>query len=172
MTARESAPSILIRDAVLEDFEAIVRFNRELAWETEEKALDQGVLERGVRRALEVPGLLRYWMAEESGRVAGQAAVSREWSDWRDGWIWWFQSVYVDASHRKKGVFRALYGHIRNLAFSDPSVIGLRLYVEAENLPAQATYRSLGMSPGGYEVFEDLWINRSPAPRDPAPGLR
>ena len=29
--------------------------------------------------------------------LVGQAAVTREWSDWRDGWVWWLQSVYVVA---------------------------------------------------------------------------
>ncbi len=40
---------------------------------------------------------------------------------------------------------------------ADPDVIGLRLYVEVSNEPAQRVYRSLGMKPGGYDVYEDLW---------------
>ena len=39
-------------------------------------------------------------------------------------------------------------------------MIGLRLYVEDANERAQKTYQSLGMKPGGYSVYEDLWIER------------
>ena len=64
---------------------------------------------------------------------------TREWSDWRNGDIWWIQSVYVHPDYRRQGVFRSLYGHLRTLAESDPGVVGLRLYVEQENQAARAT---------------------------------
>jgi GNAT superfamily N-acetyltransferase len=93
-----------------------------------------------------------------TGRVVGQAAITREWSDWRDGWLWWLQSVYVEADYRNRGVFRSLYATIRAEARSAADVIGIRLYVESGNARAQATYRALGFVPGGYDVYEDLWI--------------
>jgi GNAT superfamily N-acetyltransferase len=139
---------------------AIVEFNRRLALETEAKVLDLEVLEPGVSAALADPDRLRYWIAELGSppRVVGQAAVTREWSDWRWGWVWWFQSVYVDEASRGRGVFRALFQQIRNEARSLPDVIGLRLYVEESNQAAQRTYRALGMTPGGYSVYQELWI--------------
>jgi GNAT superfamily N-acetyltransferase len=142
------------------DRPVIVEFNRLLALETESKVLDPAVLDAGVACALADPDRLRYWVAEFDGhpQPIGQAAVTREWSDWRMGWIWWFQSVYVSAPFRGRGVFRALYHHIRAEARSLPDVIGLRLYVEDSNAPAHSTYRALGMKPGGYSVYEDLWI--------------
>jgi GNAT superfamily N-acetyltransferase len=153
--------AVLVRDARPDDRAAIVEFNARLALETESKALDRDVLDRGVAAALADPDRLRYWVAEApGGRVVGQAAVTREWSDWRNGWLWWFQSVYVAPDHRGRGVFRALFGHIRRDARGRPDVIGLRLYVESENLDAQRTYRAVGMRPGGYLVFEDLWPER------------
>jgi GNAT superfamily N-acetyltransferase len=105
-------------------------------------------------------------MAELGGRTVGQAAVTREWSDWRNGWLWWFQSVYVLPESRGLGVFRALHGHVRALARASRDVVGLRLYVEAENTRAQRTYHALGMRPGGYHVYEELWAER-PASGDP-----
>jgi GNAT superfamily N-acetyltransferase len=149
-----------IRTATPDDLAAIVDFNRLLALETESKVLDRATLEAGVACALADPDRLRYWVAEIDGEThpVGQAAVTREWSDWRMGWIWWFQSVYVDALFRGQGVFRTLYHHIRDEARSRPDVIGLRLYVEVSNGPAQKTYQALGMKPGGYSVYEDLWI--------------
>jgi GNAT superfamily N-acetyltransferase len=152
----------LIRDARPADAPVIVEFNRCLALETEGKVLDGAVLLSGVSRALADPDRLRYWVAElaSSGTVVGQAAISREWTDWRDGWLWWLQSVYVAQPYRGCGVFRAIYHHIEQEARNNPDVIGLRLYVEDSNQPAQLTYQSLGMKPGGYTVFETLWVER------------
>jgi GNAT superfamily N-acetyltransferase len=89
----------------------------------------------------------------------GQAAISREWSDWRNGWLWWFQSVFVHAEHRRRGILRALFQSIRTAARAEGNVIGLRLYVEDQNTQAQKTYEALGLKPGGYHVYEDMWLN-------------
>jgi GNAT superfamily N-acetyltransferase len=160
LTDATSCP--MIRDGTMADAPVIVEFNRCLALETEGKVLDEAVLFTGVSRALADPERLRYWVAEfgGSGGVVGQAAISREWSDWRDGWVWWLQSVYVAQPYRGCGVFRALYQHIQQEARGNPEVIGLRLYVEDSNKPAQRTYQALGMKPGGYSVFEALWVER------------
>jgi GNAT superfamily N-acetyltransferase len=151
---------LLVREARLSDCDAIVAFNCALAIETEGKHLDPLVVGRGVDRALRTEDRLRYWVAERDGRILGQSAISREWSDWRCGWIWWLQSVYVADEARGLGVFRALHAHIRDAARQTPEVIGLRLYVEHENHRAQKTYEALGMTPGGYLVFEELWPER------------
>jgi GNAT superfamily N-acetyltransferase len=127
--------------------------------------LDPAVLDRGVARALADPDRLRYWVAETrfsaANRIVGQTAITREWSDWRDGWVWWLQSVYVDADFRGQGIFRALYQHIRDAAQAERDVIGIRLYVENGNHRAQKTYEALGMKLGGYSVLEELWLGRS-----------
>jgi GNAT superfamily N-acetyltransferase len=159
-------PLLLIRDAVPADHPAIVEFNRLLAVETEHKVLNPAILDQGVARALAEPDRLRYWVVElpsDNGhRLIGQTAITREWSDWRNGWIWWLQSVYIQAEFRGQGVFKALYRHIYNQALASSSnVIGLRLYVENGNLRAQQTYQALGMKPGGYSVLEELWLHRS-----------
>ncbi len=151
---------VQIRDAGPADLAVVADFNARLAAETESKALDPAILARGVAAALADPDRLRYWLAEAGGVVVGQTAATREWSDWRAGWAWWLQSVYVAPDYRGAGVFRALLAHIRNAAHAEPDVIGLRLYVEQENQRAQATYRALGLRPAGYLVFEDLWPDR------------
>jgi GNAT superfamily N-acetyltransferase len=150
----------IIRPAHPDDRDIVATFNARLALETEGKTLDSAVLAEGVRVALADPDRLRYWVAERAGRIVGQAAVTREWSDWRNGWLWWFQSVFVVPEHRGTGVFRALFAQIRAEALTQPDVIGLRLYVEQANAPAQRTYEALGLRPGGYEVYEELWLDR------------
>jgi GNAT superfamily N-acetyltransferase len=154
--------SLLIRDANLGDLPTIVEFNRRLALETEAKVLDLSVLAAGVSCALTDPQRLRYWVAElgSPANLVGQAAITREWSDWRNGWLWWLQSVYIALPYRGQGVFRAIYDHIRQDARSNSDVIGLRLYVEDANQQAQSTYHALGMKPGGYSVYEELWTER------------
>jgi GNAT superfamily N-acetyltransferase len=154
--------SFQIREALPPDEPTIAEFNRRLALESEQKVLDPRVLKLGVARALADPDRLRYWVAAvcRTDLIVGQAAISREWSDWRNGWIWWLQSVYVAEEFRGRGVFRALYDHIRLEARALADVIGLRLYVEDRNRSAQYTYQVMGMKRGGYSVYEDLWVNR------------
>jgi GNAT superfamily N-acetyltransferase len=131
-----------------------VEFNRLLALESEHKVLDPAILEAGVAAVLADPGRGRYFVAEGEGGMMGQLMLTTEWSDWRNGWFWWIQSVYVCAEARRQGVFRALYEHVEGLARQDASVVGLRLYVEEENLHAQETYLRLGMERTGYLLLE------------------
>jgi GNAT superfamily N-acetyltransferase len=146
-----------IRSARLDDLPVIVDFNCRLAEETEHKRLDQDTITSGVRRALSQPGLCRYWVAESGGKVIGQSMITVELTDWRDGVLWWLQSVYVAEPHRGRGVFRALFEHIAAAAKADPEVRGLRLYVERENTRAQRVYEQMGLSPSGHLVYERDW---------------
>ena len=98
-----------------------------------------------------------YYVACDDGPIVGQIMHIREWSDWRNGDIWWIQSVYVRPEHRRRGVFRSLYAHLKALAVSDPGVVGLRLYVEQENHGAQATYVGLGMTQTRYQIMQHLF---------------
>src|SRR5689334_8864562 len=101
--------SLTIRRAVPADEPVLVSFNAALAWETEHKRLDEAVLTTGVRAVFADPGKGFYLVAERAGEVVGQSMVTFEWSDWRNGWFWWVQSVYVRAEARRQGVFRALF---------------------------------------------------------------
>jgi ribosomal protein S18 acetylase RimI-like enzyme len=89
-----------------------------------------------------------------NGAIVGQLGVTCEWSDWRNGWFWWIQSVYVRPEARRCGVFRTLFQHVRDSAKNDAQVIGIRLYVEHENQSAQKTYQAMGLSQTTYQVME------------------
>jgi ribosomal protein S18 acetylase RimI-like enzyme len=156
MTDHDS-PRISVRDATPDDVEFVVNCNSRLAVETEDKTLDRAVLTRGVRRVLARPDLCRYFIAEVDGRPAGTTMLTYEATDWRDGVIWWFQSVYIVPEFRNLGVFRAVYQYIEELARNSDEVKALRLYVRKDNKRALATYRALGMSAAGYEVLETDW---------------
>ena len=151
---------VTVRPATSGDVAVITEFNRRLAEETEDKALDEAVVRAGVAAALADPAAKGpYFVAEDGGAVVGQVQITYEWSDWRNGWFWWIQGVYVRHEARGRGVFRALYGHVVSLARADPSVIGLRLYVETDNTPAQQTYERLGMVKMPYYLYERRPMN-------------
>ena len=146
---------ITIRDATVADAATVADFNYRLAEESENKGLDRPRLEAGVRAVLTSPDARgRYFVAEDDGAIVGQLSVTYEWSDWRNGWLWWFQSVYVVPAARRRGVFSALYDHVLELARARADVVGLRLYVLENNERAQQTYLSRGMYKTGYEVLE------------------
>jgi ribosomal protein S18 acetylase RimI-like enzyme len=145
---------LTLRRGTAADAAVLVEFNQRLALETEGKALESAVVEAGVAAALADPARGLYFVAERDGVVVGALMVTTEWSDWRNGWIWWIQSVYVRPEARRTGVFRALYEHVYAQAQANPEVVGLRLYVEEENTGAQQTYQSLGMQHSGYLVLE------------------
>lgn len=150
------------RPATVDDAPVIARFNQAMAQETEGKALDLATLVAGVRRVFDEPAHGRYLVAESGpgsakpGEVVACLMITYEWSDWRNGQVWWIQSVYVHPEHRRRGVFKLLYATVRGLGQAAGGVCGYRLYVEQDNARAQQTYKNLGMSPTAYLVYEDM----------------
>ncbi len=146
---------IQIRDGLPNDCERIATFQEAMAQATEDKRLDAEVLRAGVRAALVDPGRGLYLVAERGEDVAGSLLVTHEWSDWRNGWFWWIQSVWVEPQHRGHGVYRALHEAVRARARAAGDVVGIRLYVERDNGGAQRTYAALGMTQTAYRLFEE-----------------
>jgi ribosomal protein S18 acetylase RimI-like enzyme len=151
---------IEIRQALSADVETIAHFNLALCRETEGRELDPVTVTNGVRRFVSESKRGRYFVAEIDGEVVGQAAHTFEWSDWRNGELWWIQSVYVHPDFRSQGVFRALFTHIQALGEADVDCCGIRLYMERENETARESYRRLGFTETGYVVFELLFSRK------------
>ena len=148
------ADSILVRPAAPSDLKFLVEFNSAMALETEGKNLDPDVLEAGVAAVLEDGLKGFYLLAEIRGKPVGQLLVTSEWSDWRNAYFWWIQSVYVVPEHRRRGVYRALDQQVRLQAKLRGNVCGVRLYVDRQNSGAQKVYSSLGMAPSHYDMYE------------------
>ena len=125
-----------------------------MARETEELELDAEVLSAGVQRLFTDRSLGRYFVAEAEGKPVASLMITYEWSDWRNGLVWWIQSVYVSLEHRRRGIYAGLYQHVKTMVEADPSIRGIRLYVDNRNKPAQDVYTRLGMSGEHYRVFE------------------
>lgn len=150
----ENQDSIKIRKAEIKDLETIVKFNYNLAKETEDKELDLKTLTKGVKSILTDASKGQYYVYIINEEVVGQIMHTYEWSDWRNGMFLWVQSVYVDAKHRRKGIFKELYNYVKNICDEDDGLAGIRLYVEKENLNAKSTYKSLGMQECNYHIYE------------------
>ena len=152
--------AIIVRSAIAADLETLARWAEAMALETEGKTLDAAAIRAGIAAGLADAAKARYLVAERDGTAVGTLMLTTEWSDWRNGWWWWIQSVYVAPDARRHGVFRALYAHVESEARATPGVCGLRLYVENDNARAQATYQSLGMNDARYRVFETAFPKR------------
>jgi len=128
-----------------------------LAWETEQLRLDPAIIRPGVAAILRDPAKGAYYVAESGGAVVGQVMITYEWSDWRNGNFWWLQSVYVQEACRARGIFKALFAHVVAQAALQKDVIGLRLYMEADNHRARQVYQRLGLVQTHYQVFERIF---------------
>lgn len=153
-----AAPAI--RLATPADRDALVGFARAMALETERLELDLETVRAGVAALLADPARGRVFVLDVDGAPAATLMITYEWSDWRNGFFWWIQSVYVAPAHRRRGLYRLLHEHVRDLAARTDGVYGLRLYVEHENRNAQATYRRMGMEETHYRLYEQA-VRRS-----------
>ena len=143
-----------VRRAEPRDAIHIVRFQQSMALETEGKRLDQSLISAGVDAVFDDPDKGFYIVAEVGGTVVGSLLITYEWSEWRNATFWWIQSVFVDADHRRRGVYTALHDHIMKQARESEDICGVRLYVERSNHIAQQTYKSLGMDHSHYDLYE------------------
>jgi len=146
--------NVTYRAARIEDRDDIVEFQLAMANETEDVALDRATCSRGVEAVFTDPEKGRYLVAESSGRVVASLMITYEWSDWRNGNVWWIQSVYVRSEMRQQRVYAGLYEYVREIVENDPGIRGIRLYVDRRNTRAQQVYARLGMNGEHYQVFE------------------
>ena len=140
--------------AVPEDAPAIVEFQIAMARETEDLELDRDICTEGVAAVFADSRHGFYLVAELDGKVVASTMITYEWSDWRNGVVWWIQSVYVTPEARGQGVYKGLYAYVQELANADDNVRGIRLYVDKRNARAQQVYAKLGMNGEHYQVFE------------------
>lgn len=148
--------STIIRSASPDDISDIAQFNIAMAQETEERQLDPETIQSGVSSVIQNHAHGFYLIAERDQVAIGSLLITFEWSDWRNGTLWWIQSVYVKPEHRRTGVFKALYDAVIARARAAKSVRGIRLYVEQENLDAQSVYQKLSMQKTPYQMFERM----------------
>ena len=138
------------------DASAIAAFQVEMARETEEIELDIMTVMAGVSAVFDDPAKGNYYVAQSDQKIVASLLITFEWSDWRNGTVWWIQSVYVSPEFRNQGVFRLLYEYVKDLVNGNEDLKGIRLYVDKSNGTAQKVYGHLGMDSQHYQLYE--WL--------------
>ena len=143
-----------IRMAVPEDIEFIAQSQLSMAMETEQLQLNSSTVAAGVKAVLTNADRGFYIIATINHEPAGCLMITPEWSDWRNAWVWWIQSVFVKPDMRQAGVFGAMYSFIKQQVMQRNDVAGIRLYVDNTNQRARGVYARVGMSDQHYRTFE------------------
>lgn len=150
---------ITVTEAKSDAAQRIADFQIEMALETENLNLDPETVGKGVAAVFTDQSKGKYFVAMHGEEVVASLLTTFEWSDWRNGWVLWLQSVYVAPKYRNQGIFRQMYLHVKDYVSNTPHLKGIRLYVDRSNFPARAVYKALGMDGEHYQVFE--WMKQS-----------
>ena len=145
---------IHFRQATLTDASNICAFQIAMAFETEKLNLDKATCALGVQAVFEDPSRGDYHICSDGEKVIGCLLLTSEWSDWRNGKVWWVQSVYFLPEYRRQKLFSKFYEYIQGLANTQPNIRGIRLYVDKSNEIAQKVYTKIGMNGDHYQLFE------------------
>jgi GNAT superfamily N-acetyltransferase len=145
---------ITVKKASPEYADGIAGFQIAMALETESLNLDKEIVKQGVRAVFRDLGKGRYFIALDGDKLIASLMITYEWSDWRNGTVYWIQSVFVLPEYRGKGVFKQMYLYIKDLVLNDPALTGIRLYVDKTNRRAQKVYEKMGMDGSHYQLFE------------------
>ena len=148
-------PMISIRPSKFDDISAIAEFQQKLAIETEHINLNLHTVTTGIEALFTDPGKGVYYVAESQGNIIGCFLITYEWSDWRNGWFWWIQSVYIRPEARGQRIYSKLYEFLKRRAAAEGNVCGFRLYAETDNRHAQMVYKKVGMNAPRYVMFEE-----------------
>lgn len=149
---------VRIRLALEEDKKTIAQFQIEMARETENINLNVEAVNAGVTAVFRDPAKGKYIVAENENQIVGAMLLTPEWSDWRNKWVLWLQSVYVLPEFRRKHIFSLLYDFAKQIVIRDNEIAGIRLYVDNTNEKALLVYKALGMNGDHYRVFEWMKI--------------
>ena len=136
-----------IRLARIEDAKKLAEFC-ELLRESLEMPVQQEKLLPGVSAPIKDLSKGMYLVATEvhKSELIGCLMITYEWDPGNNAFTWWIQEVFVDSNWRRKGVFQALYKHTIKMAKDKGNVCSIKLHVNHNNLNAQKTYKSMGMT--------------------------
>lgn len=148
--------SIYITEATSEDTPILADLQCRLAWETEEYQLDKNTVQQGLQALLEDKRKGVYYKVADAEKIIGCVFTTFEWSEWRNTYVLWIQSLYIIPAYRGKGLFRAMYNFFQKKVKTSKELGGIRLYVDKSNQKAIQVYESVGMSKEHYEMYE--WL--------------
>lgn len=142
-----------IREAKESDLDSLIAFTVQEAKETEGTDPDLAAVRLGVDSGLEGSAPVTYWVAQSAGsQVVGSISVVTEWSNFRGGYYWWIQSLFIQPEHRGTGLVDVLLDFLAEAAETS-GAIDLRLYAENSNARALAAYHRCGFSVAPYTIM-------------------
>lgn len=142
--------------ATVADIEWLAQAQVAMARETENLNLAPEIVAAGVKYIFDHPDRGFYLVARKDQLTPiGCLLILKEWSDWRNGDVWWIHSVYVLPTERGQGIFQRMFDRVEAMARAS-GVRGLRLYVDKSNVRAQRIYEGLGMNKDHYLLYEKM----------------
>jgi GNAT superfamily N-acetyltransferase len=145
---------IEVRYAIREDIPIIIEFQKKMALETESLVLDEETVKSGIQAVFNKSERGNYIVSTYQHSIVACMMITPEWSDWRNGYFLWIQSLYVLPEFRNRGIFKEMYQFMKNRVIENNTYLGLRLYVVQHNQVAQQVYSELGMNGDHYKMFE------------------
>jgi GNAT superfamily N-acetyltransferase len=143
----------VVRRAQLSDLEMLASFAVQEAKEAEGIELSPENVRHGILTALENDFLGRFWvLTRENEELLGNVSVIREWSNWRGGYYWWIQSLFVLPEFRGAGLMQILIDIVKDAA-QRGGAIDLRLYVHGKNERAIKAYQKAGFTESAYRIM-------------------
>jgi len=143
----------VIRRAIITDLSRLVEFTLSEAKEAEGISLNRERARKGIQAALEDESVAVYWVLQtRPDEIAGNISVVKEWSNWKAGYYWWIQSLYIKPEHRGRGLTKRLIQTVRESA-KQSRALDLRLYVHKNNERAMKAYVSAGFVHADYRIM-------------------
>jgi ribosomal protein S18 acetylase RimI-like enzyme len=146
--------NIQMLEANPDDWRAIADLQGKMAWETEGLTLNPDLIEPGVQALLQDRNKGIYYKLLDNQQIIGCVMTTFEWSDWRNGYVIWIQSLYLLPDYRGRGLYKAMYQYLQAMVSESSTYKGIRLYVDKTNQAAIEVYKALKMNNQHYEMFE------------------
>ncbi len=143
----------IVRQAKLEDLERLVEFTLSEARDAENAVVDREKAREGIGAALEDDSLALYWVLQKPDhKIIGNISIVKEWSNWRAGYYWWVQSLYIEPEHRGRGLMNELLRKVGQAA-REEGALELRLYAHKDNERAIRAYLKAGFRVSPYMIM-------------------
>lgn len=148
--------NIHLEIANVDDADTLADLQCQMAWETEEYKLSKPTVLNGLKALFADPNKGKYYKLVHQQKIVGCMLNTFEWSEWRNGYILWIQSLYIVPEFRAKGLFRLMYQYLQTQVNASEELKGIRLYVDKTNTKATKVYEAIGMNGDHYHFFE--WV--------------
>lgn len=149
--------SFSVRIATRDDASSIAEFNVIFAKKNENRQLSLPVTAAGVRRVFDTFNHGLYLVAERDNVIIAVTMVTREWSDWNNGFFYCIQDIFVLEEDADKVIHDALLNKVRALAKEHEDVCGIRLYVHKDDMETQEHYTKLNLVKTNYRIYDEVF---------------